>query len=237
MLVEVSAHLVAKNPLDQREIVIDQRRRLGRVGALLDLVPQVDQEPQVGAQLFFRGAVGRGTDNKSAGRLATLMDQNPLQPVPLLVRGDLAADAHVGHRRHETRNRPGRAMWLVMRAPFLAIGSLAIWTRISCPGFSRSLMTGRSVVCAERREGPRRSCVPRWLRPWPVRPRRRAAATLAARCRFPSAAGACAFGRLLFLVLVCLRSSPLFRRSLSDAVIEVGLLQHFTQSAVTDFRG
>ena len=40
-------------------------------------------------------------------------------------------------------------MWLVMRAPFLAIGSLAIWTRISCPCFSSSLMIGRSLVCAD----------------------------------------------------------------------------------------
>src|ERR1700691_3550296 len=47
-------------------------------------------------------------------------------------------------------------MWLVMRAPFLAIGSLAICTRISWPDFSKSEMIGRSDVCAERRDGPRR---------------------------------------------------------------------------------
>src|ERR1700694_530970 len=41
-----------------------------------------------------------------------------------------------------TRKRPGSAMWLVMRAPFLPIGSLAIWTRISCPSLSRSVISG-----------------------------------------------------------------------------------------------
>ena len=38
-------------------------------------------------------------------------------------------------------------MWLVMRAPFLPIGSLAIWTRISCPSFSNSLIRGSARDC------------------------------------------------------------------------------------------
>ena len=67
-------------------------------------------------------------------------------------------------------------MWLVMRAPFLAIGSLAICTRISWPGFSRSEMIGRSLVCADWRRAfrprPRRSR-PRWRS---LRPRRGAGA-------------------------------------------------------------
>ena len=41
-----------------------------------------------------------------------------------------------------TRKRPGSAMWLVMRAPFLPIGSLAIWTRTSWPSFNRSVISG-----------------------------------------------------------------------------------------------
>src|SRR5438105_1832289 len=35
-------------------------------------------------------------------------------------------------------------MWLVIRAPFLPIGSLAIWTRISWPSLSKSLILGTS---------------------------------------------------------------------------------------------
>ena len=49
----------------------------------------------------------------------------------------------------KTRKRPGRAMCDVMRAPFFAIGSLAICTRISCPGFSSSLIAGRLVACMD----------------------------------------------------------------------------------------
>ena len=39
-------------------------------------------------------------------------------------------------------------MWLVMRAPFLPMGSLAICTRISWPSLSKSLIFGTSCVCA-----------------------------------------------------------------------------------------
>ena len=46
----------------------------------------------------------------------------------------------------KTRKRPGRAIWLVIRAPFLAIGSFAICTNISWPDFSKSEMIGKSEV-------------------------------------------------------------------------------------------
>ena len=56
-----------------------------------------------------------------------------------------------------TRKRPGSAMWLVMRAPFLAMGSLAIWIRISWPSLSNSVISGcgrcalaRTIVAAAR---------------------------------------------------------------------------------------
>ena len=71
-------------------------------------------------------------------------------------------------------------MWLVMRAPFLPIGSLAIWTRISWPSLSRSLILGTS--CVSRR----------WKRRPPRRPRgllrsnrrtRRALRVAGGRCR------------------------------------------------------
>ena len=41
-------------------------------------------------------------------------------------------------------------MWLVMRAPFLPIGSLAIWTRISWPSLSRSVIRGISAALLRR---------------------------------------------------------------------------------------
>ena len=36
---EVRAHLVAQNALDERKVVVNQGRRLGRLRALLDVVP------------------------------------------------------------------------------------------------------------------------------------------------------------------------------------------------------
>ena len=48
----------------------------------------------------------------------------------------------------KTRKRPGSAMWLVMRAPFFAIGSLAIWISTSCPSLSSSLICGTTVIFA-----------------------------------------------------------------------------------------
>src|ERR1039458_2936696 len=45
-------------------------------------------------------------------------------------------------------------MWLVMRAPFLPMGSLAIWTRISCPSLSKSLIRGTGEFSRRRKRGP-----------------------------------------------------------------------------------
>jgi hypothetical protein len=41
-------------------------------------------------------------------------------------------------------------MWEVMRAPFCPIGSLAIWTMISCPSQSKSEITGREYLGCSR---------------------------------------------------------------------------------------
>ncbi len=50
---EVGADLIAQDALDQREIVIDERGRLGVVGALLDVGPKMQKEAQVSAQILF----------------------------------------------------------------------------------------------------------------------------------------------------------------------------------------
>ena len=65
-----------------------------------------------------------------------------------------------------TRKRPGMVTWEVSRAPFVPSGSLATWTRISCPSWSRSSMaSGRSRAAAPRAVAP--------PRPSPRRPRPR----------------------------------------------------------------
>ena len=106
--------------------MIDQRRRLGVVGAGLDLIPEMDQEAQIGAEFFFRRALGGGADDESAGGLAALVDQNPLQPLALFVGGDFAADADMRHRGHEDQKAPRQGDVRGDARAFLAIGSLAI---------------------------------------------------------------------------------------------------------------
>jgi hypothetical protein len=87
--------------------VIDQRGGFGALGAGLDLVPEVDQEAQIGAQLFFRRAFGSGADDEAARGLAALADQDALQPLTLFVGLDLAADADVRDGGHEDQEPAG----------------------------------------------------------------------------------------------------------------------------------
>ena len=105
---EVGADLVAQDALDERQVVVDEGRRLGGFRALLDVVPKIHQEAQVGAELFFRRAFGGGAHDESARCLAALVQQNPLQAMALLVGGDLAADADVGHGGHEDQEAAGQ---------------------------------------------------------------------------------------------------------------------------------
>src|SRR5580698_1747412 len=106
---EVGADLVAQDSLDEREIVIDERGRFGGVGTLLDLVPEVNEEAQVGAELFFRRALGGGADDESARGFAALADENALEAMALFVGGDFAADADVRDSGHEDQEAAGKS--------------------------------------------------------------------------------------------------------------------------------
>src|SRR5580658_274499 len=106
---EVGADLIAQDAFDEREIVIDERRRLGAVGALLDLVPEMNQEAQIGAELFVRCAFSRGADDEAARGFAALVNENALEALALFVGVDLAADAHVRHSRHEDQEAAGQS--------------------------------------------------------------------------------------------------------------------------------
>jgi hypothetical protein len=152
---EVAADLISQDALDQPQIVIDERRGLGGVGALLDLAPQIQQEAQVGAELFFGCALGGGADDESAGGLAALVDENALEALALLVGGDLAADADVGDGGHEDQEAAGQRDVRGDARALLGDGLLGDLDENLLSGLSRSLMMGRSEVCAERRDIPR----------------------------------------------------------------------------------
>ena len=105
---EVGVDLVAQHALHQVEVVIDQRRRLAVLGAVLDLGPQMLQEADVGAQIFFLD-VGRGGANDEAAQpVLALAGDDALQALALFVGGDLARDADVIHRRHVNQEASGQ---------------------------------------------------------------------------------------------------------------------------------
>ncbi len=105
---EVGVDLVAQHALHQVEVVIDQRRRLAVLGAGLDLGPQMFQEADVGAQIFFLDVGGGGANDESAQAVFALAGDDALQALALLVGGDLARDADVVDRRHVDQEAAGQ---------------------------------------------------------------------------------------------------------------------------------
>jgi hypothetical protein len=124
----------------------------------------VDEEAEVGAEIFFRSALGGGAHDESAGGFAALVDENPLEALALLVGGDFAADADVRDGGHEDQEAAGQGDVRGDARALLGDGLLGDLNQNLLAGLSRSEMMGRSEVCAERREGP-----PRRL-PWPGAP-------------------------------------------------------------------
>ncbi len=80
--------------------MINQCRGLGSLGAALNVVPQTLQEANVGPQFVFTGVLRRGADDEAALAIIALAHHDALQPLPLLIRCDLARNSSVVHRRH-----------------------------------------------------------------------------------------------------------------------------------------
>ena len=97
---EIRSDLIAQHALDDVQIVVDERRWLRAFGAILDVLPQALQEADVGAELFFAGALRGRADNEAAVAVFALAQNDPLQALALFVRGDLARDTGMVHGRH-----------------------------------------------------------------------------------------------------------------------------------------
>ncbi len=65
-----------------------------------DLVPDLDEEADVGLELLLGHVLGHGADDEAGAGRAQAVD-DLAQPPPLLLVADAAADADVIHRRHE----------------------------------------------------------------------------------------------------------------------------------------
>src|SRR2546427_635893 len=62
---EIRGHLVPQHALHYVQVVIDQRRGLAVFRAALDFTPEVLKEADVGAQLFFGGALRRSAHDET----------------------------------------------------------------------------------------------------------------------------------------------------------------------------
>ncbi len=110
---EVGGDLVAQHALDDVQVVIDQRRRLVALGAVLDFRPETFEEADVGAQLVFAGALRGGADDEAAVAVFALAEHDALQALAFFFGGNLARHAGVVHRRHVDQKaaRAARCGW------------------------------------------------------------------------------------------------------------------------------
>src|SRR5437868_7202866 len=97
---EALRELIAQDALHQVEVVVDQSRRLAFVRAMTDLVPQIQEKANVGAQVFFTGAAGCRAHNETALPVLVLALNDALQAQALFFRRNLSRHAIMVHRRH-----------------------------------------------------------------------------------------------------------------------------------------
>src|ERR1700731_399290 len=78
---KAAAYLVTQNAFYQVQIVIDQRRRFRRIRASPNLIPQIDQETNIVAQILFLRARSCCANNEAALGFAAFAERNPFQPM------------------------------------------------------------------------------------------------------------------------------------------------------------
>ena len=104
-LADLGGEEVAGGAQDQVEVAVQQRRRAHLVLGPDDLVPDLDEEADVGFELLGVDAVGHGADDE-AGPLRAHPVDDIAKPAPLAVALDAARDADVVHGRHEDQVAP-----------------------------------------------------------------------------------------------------------------------------------
>src|SRR5947209_8439207 len=87
---EAHRYLVAQDAFYQVQVVVDQRRGLRLLGPAPDLVPQIDQEADIRAQIVFIRPCRSGADDESAVGLAALAQRDTLEALALFFRSNLA---------------------------------------------------------------------------------------------------------------------------------------------------
>ena len=168
-----------------------QRRRLSLFALLLDFVPGLSQELDVGADFIIRGAARGSTYDESAG-IATLgLADQPAQPAAILHRRDFPRHADVIDRRHINKKAAGQGhMARDARAlfPQRLLGDLDDHVLTRLQHFGNEVRTPRRAMMAgvlPPLEALRRTAVAAAVAPapvpaaagiWPLETRARAAA-------------------------------------------------------------
>src|SRR5882724_2336209 len=97
---EIVADVIAEHALDEIEIAMEQGGRLALLATLLDFVPGLAEEVDVGANFVIGGAASSGAHDESAGIAVARFADQTAKPRTVFRGDDFARDAGVMNRGH-----------------------------------------------------------------------------------------------------------------------------------------
>src|SRR6267378_3733865 len=97
---EIVADVIAKDALDEIQVAVQKRGRFALLAALLDFVPGLAEEFDVGANFFVGGSAGRGSNDEAAGISAASFADQTTQTRAIIGGRDFARYTDVVDRGH-----------------------------------------------------------------------------------------------------------------------------------------
>src|SRR4029077_8695854 len=105
---EIVADVIAKNALDEIKVAMEKRGRFALLAALLDFVPALAEELDVGADFVVGGATSGGSNDEAAGvTVASFADETP-QTRTVFSGNNFARDSGVMNRGHVDQEAAGK---------------------------------------------------------------------------------------------------------------------------------
>ena len=105
---EIVADVIAQDALDEIEVAMEKRGRFALFAALLDFVPGVAEEFDVGANFVVGGAAGGGANDEAAGIAAAGFADETAQARAIFGGDDFARDADVIDGGHVDQEAAGQ---------------------------------------------------------------------------------------------------------------------------------
>src|SRR5258706_11161672 len=97
---EIFADVVAEDTLDEIQVAMEKRGGFALLAALLDFVPGLAEEFDIGANFFVGGSAGRGSNDEAAGISAASFADQTTQTRAIIGGRDFARYADVVDRGH-----------------------------------------------------------------------------------------------------------------------------------------